>query len=540
MSSPSLQRELSAAAAALGRQDPAAAEQAARRALALDQNHADAWNLLGLALAHGGRAEGGVAALQHAVRLRPGYRNAWDNLIAVLEHMGQVEVAAGVALEALRRAASSAEQCHAAGVLCFRAGQSERAADCFEQALARQPGQRKAAHDLAVVRHMQQRDAEAREQIAALIATPPVALHERASFAAIYSRATEPVQLNQALAQAEAVLHVEPEHVGVLDSGAIVLGKLGRRAEAEQWARRAVALAPGHAGALYTLARLLDEEGRAEAAIAALAEQPGLVEEDLRLARSLGSACLKAGQGESALRALDRALQLAPFDQLAIALRGLALYQSGRAAAARDYWRLDGLLDRRVLAVPAGYASAQAWLAALADDIRQHSRMRFEPVGLAAHGGWLTDDLLADQTPAIQGFERSLRAAIADYLAQLPVEADQPFLAAPRQGQWRINLWATRTLAGGVIDTHIHEDSWLSGAFYVCLPPDLGQGEAHAGWIEFGRPHRGLPPLPETDIFVREPKAGELLLFPSYAYHRTLPFAGEGERISISFDLAFV
>ena len=29
-----------------------------------------------------------------------------------------------------------------------------------------------------------------------------------------------------------------------------------------------------------------------------------------------------------------------------------------------------------------------------------------------------------------------------------------------------------------------------------------------------------------------------LLLFPSYVFHRTLPFDGAGERISISFDLA--
>jgi len=31
-----------------------------------------------------------------------------------------------------------------------------------------------------------------------------------------------------------------------------------------------------------------------------------------------------------------------------------------------------------------------------------------------------------------------------------------------------------------------------------------------------------------------------LLLFPSYLFHRTLPYAGSGERISISFDLAAV
>jgi hypothetical protein len=28
-----------------------------------------------------------------------------------------------------------------------------------------------------------------------------------------------------------------------------------------------------------------------------------------------------------------------------------------------------------------------------------------------------------------------------------------------------------------------------------------------------------------------------MLFFPSYLFHRTLPYRGEGERISISFDL---
>ena len=46
------------------------------------------------------------------------------------------------------------------------------------------------------------------------------------------------------------------------------------------------------------------------------------------------------------------------------------------------------------------------------------------------------------------------------------------------------------------------------------------------------------PEPPEDWIAVIRPQPGQLLLFPSYYYHRTLPFEGAGERISISFDLA--
>ena len=40
---------------------------------------------------------------------------------------------------------------------------------------------------------------------------------------------------------------------------------------------------------------------------------------------------------------------------------------------------------------------------------------------------------------------------------------------------------------------------------------------------------------PETRLI--EPEEGLMLLFPSYMFHRTLPFTGPGERISIAFDV---
>ena len=62
-------------------------------------------------------------------------------------------------------------------------------------------------------------------------------------------------------------------------------------------------------------------------------------------------------------------------------------------------------------------------------------------------------------------------------------------------------------------------------------------GDDRAGWIEFGRPYRTLPDAPDATLRTIKPAEGTLLLFPSYLFHRTLPFAGDGERISISFDL---
>ena len=58
-----------------------------------------------------------------------------------------------------------------------------------------------------------------------------------------------------------------------------------------------------------------------------------------------------------------------------------------------------------------------------------------------------------------------------------------------------------------------------------------------AAWIKFGQP--GTPTLPPLDAehFV-EPEPGMLVLFPSYMWHGTVPFAGEdASRLSVAFDL---
>lgn len=533
---PALRAALREAAAALGRGDAAAAEAAARRALAIDAGDADALNLLGLARFNAGDRGGGIAALEAAVRARPNYRNAWDNLVAMLDAEGRAADAARAAARAVDAAPpASPDRLCDAGARAFTAGLLPLAGALVERALAADPAHRRGLRYLAVLRDAQRRPHEARALIAQALAAPGAGTAERAAFAAIWSKSTEPADLSRALAEALRVRESEPDHVGARDCAAIVLGKLGRRAEAVAMAREALRIDPRHADARFTLARILEEDG-ALAEAAAVLDDPA-APTDLRLARLRGTVRLRAGDAAAAVADFARALALAPQDQSAIAQRGLALAAAGQHAAARDWLGATRFISRVRLAVPAPFAGPADFNAALAHDIRHHSRLRFEPVGLAAKGGYLTEDLLADRTPAILGFERSLRAAIDAYIAALPDDPAHPFLRAVPRGAYTLNLWATRVAAQGVIDTHIHEESWLSGAYYVELPPAVCDDDT-AGWIEFGRPHRGLPAPPAADIQCLRPEVGCLLLFPSYLYHRTLPYAGEGERISISFDLA--
>lgn len=531
---------LRSAASALARADLAAARAACAAALRVAPDNADALNLLGLVEFRAGHADDARAALERAVAANPRYANAWSNLAALHSAAGRwrdAVLAEHHALGVTPRALPV--DWYNFGVRALRGGLVDLAGEGFERALALHPAWPAALANLAIVRDRQQRYREARELAERQLAAQPDHLGARYHFAAIWSKATAPSDLGRALEQGLAVLEAEPAHAAAHDTVAIVLGKLGHRARAYEHARTAVGLVPTEPSYGYTLARLLEEDGALAEAEAALVATRARAPPDARVERELGTVRLKRGDAAGAETALAATLALAPDDQTAIAQRGLALELLGRGTEAADWIGYARFVRRVPLAVPAPFADAESFHRELAQDVRQHSQLRFEPVGLAAKGGYLTDDLLADRTRAIVGFEHALGQAIERYIAALVPDPAHPFLRAiPRR--YRLNLWATRVAAQGVIDTHLHETSWLSGAYYVELPPGLGEGEDAAGWIEFGRPHKGLPQPPATAIQRIRPEPGLLLLFPSYLYHRTLPFAGAGERISLSFDLVAI
>ena len=83
---------------------------------------------------------------------------------------------------------------------------------------------------------------------------------------------------------------------------------------------------------------------------------------------------------------------------------------------------------------------------------------------------------------------------------------------------------------------HIHPTGWLSGVYYPKLPDVMHAGTSEDGWIEFGAPPPELT-VGNTGLSKRiKPEEGLLILFPSYFYHRTLPYESDDARISMAFD----
>ena len=85
----------------------------------------------------------------------------------------------------------------------------------------------------------------------------------------------------------------------------------------------------------------------------------------------------------------------------------------------------------------------------------------------------------------------------------------------------------------GYQTAHIHPGGWLSGVIYLKVVPTLQKDE---GAIEFSLNGENYSNLNSPQL-THKPEAGDIVLFPSSLYHRTIPFTTDTERIVIAFDL---
>jgi len=516
---------------------PEAAETACRNVLNYLPDAPSPWLALGESLRRRGNHGAAERALRRAVALDAGSPAAHNRLGILLKSERRYEEALNCYRRALELVPGDARILNNKGLAALAAGRAEHALADFEAALETEPDFGEPRLNRCATLARLRRRVEAEEAIRDYLEDLPGSARGLAILAALLSSERDPDRLAEAERCVRRALAGRGDLAGAWDTLGVVLAKRGQMEASLDAGRRAVRLDPEHAGHAIHLADNLARAGKLDEAAEILQKALRHLPGDTELNRQLGIVLIRQGNYEHALSQLDARLSGHSQDQRAIAHRGVALQRLGRVAEAREYLGMDRFITAVRPQNLRPFPDLDAFNAALAADVRQHPTLQWEPVGLAASGGALTGELLSHPTEAIRVFERELRAAIDALMARLVAEPGHPFLGGIPSA-YRLNTWATLVPEQGEISAHIHEESWLSGAYYVTLPEAMRAAEdQHAGWIEFGRPSAELPDVPDDAVRCIRPEEGLLLLFPSYLFHRTLPFSGEGERISLSFDV---
>jgi uncharacterized protein (TIGR02466 family) len=152
-------------------------------------------------------------------------------------------------------------------------------------------------------------------------------------------------------------------------------------------------------------------------------------------------------------------------------------------------------------------------------------------------GGWATSkSFLAWDVPCIRELAAHIEGLLESAIAQTARSSNTLGLSS-----FTMQSWANVLRSGGYHAPHAHPNCYWSGAYYVSVGK-TDDSTPFNGQIELFDPRSAVNAsvLPGS-IFQNkcriEPEPGLAVLFPSWVKHMVHPFHGEGERISVAFNL---
>ena len=454
------------------------------------------------------------------------------------------------------------------GFALYRAGKHEEAQVIYRRVLQMQPDHPDALHLLGVARRQSGKPKEAIELIRRAIAVRP----GNPVYVSNLGTAFEAAEDNDnAMAAYRRAIQMKPDFAEAYQKLAMLLSKMGKLQEAVSALKRATDLKPDAGDWFLELGKMLTGLKRYDLAVKplqravellpenadahnklgvayyglrrfdeALAQQRRAVELKPDLDASLFAICavfMDTGEPQKLLDECDRLLARDPGNRRVISAKICALQDLGRRDEARALLDFDRFIRPADAEVPEGFASVADFNAALTDEVRNHPTLVFEKSGHATKFGGHTGNILIDPGPAVAALEKIMRRQTETYMREVAIPAGHPF-ADGKPDKWKLQAWAVVMDVKGHQVPHIHPAAWLSGVYYVKIPPAApNQTDPHAGWIEFGRPQDNMTVKSKPELELFKPREGLMILFPAYFYHMTIPIETTEQRISIAFDV---
>lgn len=509
----------------------AAAEPAYRKAIELKADYAEAYFNLGIVLRDLGRPDEALVAHRKALQLRPDYPAAQIQIGAVLAELGRSQEALAP-LEAAARSTPSYDAYYYRGTALMDLERFDDAIAVLRSAVDLAPMRHEARYAMAKCFQHVGRNEDAMLAYQTVFERKPDFLPALYDFTAAAWNLGNDMRSLASYEYARAKLGDKPD---LLLAEADMHMRFFDSFGAEKLLRIAANTAPERADIANALGRSLVGQSRFSESFAhfhkAIATEPNTV----RHHRDLGEALLKAGETNDARRVLRDALALGPQDQITLAYLSVALRELGDS----DYERLVDHRYVREFEVepPAGFPDIASFNRSLAHELELLHTAYQAPIDQTLHNGTQTPgSLFTKHSKPIELLREQIRAVVAEYIKGLPDGADHPLLARKSDQFSFAGSWSCRLRGSGYHTNHVHDEGWISSAYYVSLPDEVAAGGTEQGALKFAESRFGLGAKDRPAQIVK-PAVGKLVLFPSYFWHGTVPFQSADMRLTVAFDV---
>ena len=480
-------------------------------------------NVLGVALEGQGKYEDAASTYQDALKLEPRIAEIHFNLGVVLGHLGHTNES----IDSYRQAIALKPDLTVAhfnlGIAFQQLGQLEEAVQCFRVAIAQQPGFYEAYGNLGTVLKKQGRLSEAIELFRKALAIQPHPIGHFNLGAALRDEGKH----DEAGKEYLKALAMYPNYADAHNNLGEIFRDQGRMDDAIKCYETALAINPEHPNANYNMAEFFTLSKRYEEAIPFFERSKfeDYLERTLECLYRTGQLDTFRERMRDLIQSGKKSIMLATLSTHHAINYGLEEEYNFCKSPMRFAWhtRIDEL------ATP-----DSPLLQDLLRDIT-HTEIAERKQGRLYYGIQSAGNLLKRPEPSFQKLAALIKQKIVEYKQRYEGEDCELIRSFPDDIEFS-SSWYLKMKQGGHLTSHIHEEGWISGCVYLVLPKqkvDVSEGGFEYGTDgdDYPRQHDNFP----SHIVVQE--VGDIVLFPSSLFHRTIPFSSDEERVCVAFDL---
>jgi len=460
-----------------------------RKMLTIEPRIAEIHFNLGIILTQLGDTDDAIASYRHCLQLKPDFTTAHFNLGIVLQAQNMLHDAAIHYRKAIALEAGFFEALANLGTVLQHLGQLSEAEQCYRQALALHVDAC-GYFNLGTVLYDQGRQTEA------------IPLFREA------------IKLN-------------PQFADAWNSLGETLRDQGDMPAALTCYQQALAVQPQHNRAKYNLGEYFCLAGRM------LEAMPYFASADFADAKARVLLCLyKTQQFELFKQKLEQIVADKP--HTSVLLASLSTHYALNFGVQNSYGfcknPMNYVWQSQIAELT---APNNGFLTALLHDI-EHLAIAERKQGRLYYGMQSAGNLLKRSEPSFQKLARLIRTKIVDYQKHYAESSDTLIINFPSAIEFA-SSWYLRMRQGGFLTAHIHEEGWISGCVYLKLP---AKNNDHEGSFAYGTDGDDYPRLHDDfQSQIIDLQVGDVVLFPSSLFHRTVPFHTDQERVCVAFDV---
>ena len=447
-------------------------------------------NVLGIALDGLGEYDGAINSYRNALKLQPNMPDLHFNLGIVLSNLNRFEEAANSYRKAIALNPKFFEAYGNLGTLMQKQGKLEEAVASYRKAISINPDAR--------------------------------------GYFNLGTALRDQGKLDEAIKSYQQAIHLFPNYADAHSNLGETLRDQGNMQEAIKSYQNALALNPNHPSANYNMAEFLYLAKRYDEAI------PHFEMSQLDDWQERSMYCLyKAERFDEFKNKLDAIVQsgthTAPF------LATLSTHYAINFGVDDPYnFCKNGLDFVYKAAIPELSSPNSPLLQSLLNDIN-NAEIAERVQGMLHNGKQSAGNLFKRPEHSFRTLAELVKKEFIHYKNKFAGADCELIKSFPEELEFT-SSWFVKMRQGGHLDSHIHEIGWISGAVYLAMPSDKKSPEE--GAFEYGT-HGDSYPQKHSSFPVGSviPNVGEIVLFPSSLFHRTIPFTSNEERICIAFDL---